>query len=673
MATEVEIKAKERKELLDEIKRKRAAAAQSEGILGAAERGEYGDVGQGGEKGPFDDEINQDPGNEDVTRSSMISKSPEYGMYGTMGPYQKIFEQGVGDETFGSRLVGTLTKGKLFEAPSSGFGSEYAADNIPIIKDMDPLSKAVYNTVAPYGEKAFDIIDTAYRMFGATAADIAQVAGVDEKDVNEIQAAVNTIIGSLIPQGNPVMTAAATNQALKSVSKAVNEVKNTAKYTPEIFSGEYSIFGSPPLKPVGAGVRGAQMGPKTELNNALNKMGDDLIQSMNVTDLTEYINKNYKLNLTKDQVRKNKKVSNLAIKEGNEAKSIKLDNAINEIGKEKIKNTSQAELRRILNEEYDIEVSQSGLSNKLKKLDMEYGVDEYNLSQIDKLGDEFIKKLTKFIKDKKPYTTELYDEFPELKGMDDSVINSWRKKNKLNIYKKGLPAPPYSKIYKSLNADNKKIVDDFINQTKEIETSTPIQKKIQDLIGRMISRGEVEGKNINEILNSLKDVDIKELIKISRFNSILRKRRNQAKYELGIELDDFNLSHIEDVATDLKNTLKADNLFFLEAGLNQGTQKKLNNKINKILEKLEDTKTEKEKKLLLTDLENIEKEMIDNNIISKLEGNFYGDKNITAEKSFQRLIKKQDEDVYADDPLGIRFKNGGLVGIDRMTRSLREF
>jgi hypothetical protein len=35
--------------------------AQSEGILGAAERGEYGDVGQGGEKGPFDDEINQDP------------------------------------------------------------------------------------------------------------------------------------------------------------------------------------------------------------------------------------------------------------------------------------------------------------------------------------------------------------------------------------------------------------------------------------------------------------------------------------------------------------------------------------------------------------------------------------------------------------------------------------
>ena len=52
---------KTRQNILDEIKRKRAAEAQSEGILGAAERGEYGDVGQGGEKGPFDDEINQDP------------------------------------------------------------------------------------------------------------------------------------------------------------------------------------------------------------------------------------------------------------------------------------------------------------------------------------------------------------------------------------------------------------------------------------------------------------------------------------------------------------------------------------------------------------------------------------------------------------------------------------
>ena len=83
MATEVEIKALERKKILDEIKRKRAIAAQSEGILGAAERGEYGDVGQGEPKGEFDDEINQDPGDEDVTQSAIVP-SPNFSKENTM-------------------------------------------------------------------------------------------------------------------------------------------------------------------------------------------------------------------------------------------------------------------------------------------------------------------------------------------------------------------------------------------------------------------------------------------------------------------------------------------------------------------------------------------------------------------------------------------------------------
>jgi len=63
MATELEVKTRERKELLDEIRKRRAAKAYGDSVIGAAERGEYGDVGQGGPKGEFDDEIDQDPGN----------------------------------------------------------------------------------------------------------------------------------------------------------------------------------------------------------------------------------------------------------------------------------------------------------------------------------------------------------------------------------------------------------------------------------------------------------------------------------------------------------------------------------------------------------------------------------------------------------------------------------
>ena len=76
MATEAELieqKREERKKLLDEIKRKRAAAARSEGIVRAAEEGQYGDVGQSGSKGEFDDEIDQDPENVDPSRFSMAN------------------------------------------------------------------------------------------------------------------------------------------------------------------------------------------------------------------------------------------------------------------------------------------------------------------------------------------------------------------------------------------------------------------------------------------------------------------------------------------------------------------------------------------------------------------------------------------------------------------------
>ena len=58
-----------RQKVLEDIRRKRAAAAQAEGSLGAAERGDYGDVGQG-ERGDFDDEIEQGRGSEDPTVSA---------------------------------------------------------------------------------------------------------------------------------------------------------------------------------------------------------------------------------------------------------------------------------------------------------------------------------------------------------------------------------------------------------------------------------------------------------------------------------------------------------------------------------------------------------------------------------------------------------------------------
>ena len=155
------------------------------------------------------------------------SSTTNVGMLKTMAPMQKWIEENVGEdkEVLGSRTLHTLGKEKLFTAPSSGFGQEYAAENMPVLKDMDPLTRGIYNTLAPYGEKLFDVLDTFIRMPGAVVADIAQVAGVEEKDVNEIQSLINTGVTLAIPQGNPSQTSAAMSQVMNNISKAGKEVK----------------------------------------------------------------------------------------------------------------------------------------------------------------------------------------------------------------------------------------------------------------------------------------------------------------------------------------------------------------------------------------------------------------------------------------------------------------
>ena len=177
---------------------------------------------------------------------------------------QQFLEQGVGDETLGSRTLGTLTKGKLFEAPSAGFGQKYAAENMPILKDMDFISRGVYNTIAPYGEKAFDIIDTIFRLPGAAAADIAQVAGVKEDDVNEIQALINVGVGLKLPEASPVMTSVAASKAVKDISKAVNVVKAEAKWVPDYIKGEAvpPFLPQPKAKSLSAAVPEKKLNPK---------------------------------------------------------------------------------------------------------------------------------------------------------------------------------------------------------------------------------------------------------------------------------------------------------------------------------------------------------------------------------------------------------------------------
>ena len=137
MATEAEIKAQERRELLNEVRRRRAAAAQAEGSVRAAEEGQYGDVGQGGPKGEFDDEINQDPGMALTSINSLIRplKSDLVGERGERD-YKKPEEQ---DNIF-KAIARTEPFKKALEKTGEYFSGTTKAET--------PLSQGIFRNLA---------------------------------------------------------------------------------------------------------------------------------------------------------------------------------------------------------------------------------------------------------------------------------------------------------------------------------------------------------------------------------------------------------------------------------------------------------------------------------------------------------------------------------------------
>ncbi len=181
MATEAELieqKREERKKILEEIKRKKAAAAYGEGVVGAAERGEYGDVGQGGEKGEFDDEINQDPGNEDPSRFSMANLK------------RAILGEGGGLESLMYFLPGT---GDVMSAQDSVRAAKAAQEAENIVDKIKlyglsglaaagalPLVSAIYDAGGPAVKRMIDQAIKQAENMGPQPALAGGVMGIDD-------------------------------------------------------------------------------------------------------------------------------------------------------------------------------------------------------------------------------------------------------------------------------------------------------------------------------------------------------------------------------------------------------------------------------------------------------------------------------------------------------------
>jgi hypothetical protein len=247
-------------------------------------------------------------------------------------------------------------------------------------------------------------------------------------------------------------------------------------------------------------------------------------------------------------------------------------------------------------------------------------------------------------------------------------------KDSTKRYKKD--SPKFYKMYDQLDNQNKVAVENFLESAlpffaKGESRSLPMMK-MREFVARMYKSDSRKELSDEEVFKQLNNVNMTSLVDVLKKNQVLSNIIKDAN-EQGITLSKFNLSHIADVSNYWKNTLDANNLYFLEERLNLSDTKNANKQIKKLLEEAKNAKTT-EAKNKVTEKFNALGEILENkNLITKVEGQTFGAKNVDSKTSYERIKKNLEKEYSEKDPGIVDYASGGLVGIDRMTRSLREF
>jgi len=238
-------------------------------------------------------------------------------------------------------------------------------------------------------------------------------------------------------------------------------------------------------------------------------------------------------------------------------------------------------------------------------------------------------------------------------------------------YKKD--TPKFYKMYDELSDDSKVIVENFLESAVPFfakgESRGLPMAKMRELIARMYKSKSRKGISDEDLFKQLNDVDMKALTDVLKRNQFLSNKIKDANAQ-GINLSTFNLSHIADVANNWKSTLDANNLYFLETKLNQIDTVQANKQIRELLEQAKKAKTKGEKDKVLEKINALGEVLESKNLITKIEGQTYGAKNVDSKSSFER-IKKNLEKEYSQKDVGVvDYAGGGLATIEYMTRPL---
>jgi hypothetical protein len=425
--------------------------------------------------------------------------------------FQKFVEQNVGDKAFGLRTLGTAEN--ILSAPSSGFGGEYDARNLPILKDMGFVTQALFNTIAPYGEKAFDIVDTLFRLPGAAVADIAELTGSSESDVNKLQAEINTMVSLIVPQGNPTSTAAATNQVVNAVSKSAKELNNVRKFIPEMLEGQYSLFASPKAKSVGAkavdqrpvgvklasemsdeplNVMSISRDRKQKLANVSKKRAEGMqgkvleymksmdpndILKMTDNELLDLLESKLGFRSTANTIYRSKKKLGITTKRGEKLTKRSggsLTMALENMGDMK-KNMTLDEISKFLKDKYNVDASSTTLYQRLKKGDY---VSKKTMGSSEIVRDALLK-----LDSLENVTLEQIKNIPEIKNLNltkaalNTAISNARKTPGLEDFKiVKTKKPDFIEKLVSEGKINKQELDNFLAANPSISNSKLLEK-----------------------------------------------------------------------------------------------------------------------------------------------------------------------------------------------------
>jgi len=241
-------------------------------------------------------------------------------------------------------------------------------------------------------------------------------------------------------------------------------------------------------------------------------------------------------------------------------------------------------------------------------------------------------------------------------------------------------------IGKSLQRLDKKNYDTAKNFLKEISPNKLEKDILNNHLQRMVYFAKREGASEEEIIEVLNNVDKEKLTSLLTDVSELRSLNKQLR-DLGInpmvqnKPYAINLSHKKPVKEDWKKSFDANNLFVSDSYGNLILQPSLEKQIKNIKGDLKNYKTLTEKKEFLKEsmpgyqgdksrtIKEVRQAFKDNRLISILDDKVFGSSSSNdpyfVEQMRDTLLKRLETKQFK--------KNGGMMNINDITRSLREF